>query len=239
MLKGLQKKGHKKPLLTSYISSYNPENDPEGRVKVPWLMNFDRFIPEGAVFFLPATIPGWEEMTEPIPGRFYSAHFAFSLGSFVKEVPHDPEYYFHGEEISIAVRAFTHGYDLFHPHQVVIWHYYTRSNQPRHWTDSKDWVKLDSASHTKVRKLLGIDGEKLTKRGKNKYGLGTERSLKEYEKYAGVLFKKRQVQQYTLDCNYPPNPSYSNDSDYTKSFLSYFLCHLRNVNFLYYGKVQM
>ena len=46
MLKGLQKKGHKKPLLTSYISSYNPENDPEGRVKVPWLMNFDRFIPE-------------------------------------------------------------------------------------------------------------------------------------------------------------------------------------------------
>ena len=37
MLEGLIEKGHKKPLLTSYISSYNPENDPEGRVNVPWL----------------------------------------------------------------------------------------------------------------------------------------------------------------------------------------------------------
>ena len=53
MLKGLQDKGHEKPLLTSYISSYNPETDPEGRVQVPWKMNFDRFIPEGAIFFLP------------------------------------------------------------------------------------------------------------------------------------------------------------------------------------------
>jgi hypothetical protein len=85
-------------------------------------MVFDRFIPEGAVFFLPSSIPNWETLTEPIPSRFYSAHFCFTLGQFTKEVSHDPEFYFHGEEISIAVRAFTHGYDLFHPHKLVIWH---------------------------------------------------------------------------------------------------------------------
>ena len=79
MLEGLIEKGHKKPLITSYISSYNPENDPEGRVNVPWLMNFDRFIPEGAIFFLPATIPNWETLTEPVPTRFYSAHFRIQL----------------------------------------------------------------------------------------------------------------------------------------------------------------
>ena len=32
-LKGLQKKGHKKPLLTAYIPSYDPANDPAVRVK--------------------------------------------------------------------------------------------------------------------------------------------------------------------------------------------------------------
>ena len=62
MVKQLQKKGFQKPLLTGYVSSFNPENDPEERVKDPLRMVFDRFIPEGAVFFLPETIPGWEKL---------------------------------------------------------------------------------------------------------------------------------------------------------------------------------
>ena len=128
MILQLQSKGHKKPLLTGYIPSFDPDKDPEARVQEPWKMNFDRFIPEGAVFFLPATIDDWRERTEPIPARFYSAHFAFTVGEFCKEIQHDPNYYFHVEEISIAVRAFTHEYDLFHPHRVVIWHEYTRKS---------------------------------------------------------------------------------------------------------------
>jgi glycosyltransferase involved in cell wall biosynthesis len=107
MINQLKDKGHEKPLLTGYVSSFDPDNDPAARILKPWKMNFDRFIPEGAVFFLPATIDDHELRTEPIPARFYSAHFCFTLGSFVKEVPHDPEYYFHGEEISIAARAHT------------------------------------------------------------------------------------------------------------------------------------
>jgi hypothetical protein len=114
MLKDLQKKGYKKPLLTGYVSSFDPDNDPKGRVTEPWRMAFDRFTPEGCVFFLPETIPGWKDLKEPITARFYSAHFCFTLGEFSIEVQHDPEYYFHGEEISIAVRAYTYGYDLFH-----------------------------------------------------------------------------------------------------------------------------
>jgi len=108
MIKQLQDKGTPKPLLTGYVSSFDPDNDPAGRVNEPWRMAFDRFIPEGAVFFLPETIPGWKELKEPVTSRFYSAHFAFTLGQFSEEVQHDPEFYFHGEEISIAARAFTH-----------------------------------------------------------------------------------------------------------------------------------
>ena len=106
MLKQLQKKGHKKPLLTGYIPSYNPKNDPEERVDSPWKMDFDRFTPEGVIFFLPATIDDWKERNEPVPARFFSAHFTFTLGIFCNEVQHDPKYYFHGEEIALAVRAY-------------------------------------------------------------------------------------------------------------------------------------
>lgn len=220
MLEGLIEKGHKKPLLTSYISSYNPEKYPEGKVEVPWLMNFDRFIPEGAVFFLPATIPGWEDMTEPIPARFYSAHFAFSLGSFAVEVPHDPEYYFHGEEISIAVRAYTHGYDLFHPHKIIAWHEYTRKGRTKQWDDDKTWGNKNSSSHLRNRKLFEMDGlEKDIDFGI--YDFGTERTLEDYERYAGISFKKRAVQQYTLDSNFAPNPPLFGE-EFDDSFLSIF-----------------
>jgi len=220
MLKGLQEKGYEKPLLTSYISSYNPETDPDGRVQVPWKMNFDRFIPEGAIFFLPASIENHKELSEPITSRFYSAHFAFSLGSFVEEVPHDPEYYFHGEEISIAVRAFTWGYDLFHPHKVIAWHEYTRKGRTKQWDDDKTWGNKNSSSHLRNRKLFEMDGhEKDIDFGI--YDFGPVRTLEDYEKYAGISFKKRAVQKYTMDRGLPPNPQLS-DEEYDNSFMRIF-----------------
>ena len=149
MLDTLKKKGHKKPLLTSYIPSFDPDNDPNGRTNVPWQMNFDRFIPEGAVFFLPGGIPNWEKLNEPVPARFYSAHFCFAPGTFCKEVPHDPNYYFHGEEISIAARAYTCGYDLFHPHKIVCWHEYTRKGRTKQWDDDKKWHEKNTKRNTK------------------------------------------------------------------------------------------
>jgi len=223
MLKGLQKDGYNKPLLTGYVSSFDPDNDPEGRVTEPWRMVFDRFIPEGAVFFLPEVIPDWKKLKSPVPARFYSAHFCFTLGEFSKEVQHDPEFYFHGEEISIAVRAYTHGYDLFHPHRVMIWHEYTRKNRTKQWDDDKDWVNKNNRAHLKNRKLFSIDDEVFNPNDFGIYGFGTERSLKDYESYAGIRFSVRGVQQFTLDKKYPPNPNYyETEEEWEKSFSSIF-----------------
>jgi hypothetical protein len=221
MIKQLQKKGHKKPLLTGYVSSFDPDKDPEARIHIPWKMNFDRFIPEGAVFFLPASIDNYKELSEPIPARFYSAHFCFTLGQFCKEVPHDPEYYFHGEEISIAVRAFTNGYDLFHPHRVVVWHEYTRKGRTKHWDDDKNWCDKNNKCHLKNRQLFGMDGEEMKDFGV--YGFGKARTLEDYEKYSGLNFKKRAVQQYTIDNMLAPNPyPFKTKEEYEASFLKIF-----------------
>jgi len=221
MIKDLQGKGYKKPLLTGYVSSFDPDNDPKGRTQDPWRMTFDRFTPEGCVFFLPETIPGWKELKEPITARFYSAHFCFTLGQFATEVQHDPNYYFHGEEISIAVRAYTHGYDLFHSHKVLIWHEYTRKNRTKHWDVDKEWYLKNDASHKRNRELLGVDGEKFS--GDTSFYYGTERTIQDYEKYSGILFEKRAVQQYTIDKKYPPNPyEFKDEVEWKDSFLSIF-----------------
>ena len=221
MIKQLQKKGHKKPLLTGYVSSFDPENDPQGRVNEPWRMAFDRFTPEGVVFFLPEVIPGWKELKDPVPARFYSAHFAFTLGVFSTEVQHDPEFYFHGEEISISVRAYTHGYDLFHPHKVVIWHEYTRKGRTKQWDDDKEWHKKNTACHIKNRQLLGVDGEVYS--GDTSQFFGTERTIRDYERYAGLLFSKRAIQQETIDKKYPPNTyNYSSEEEWIDSFATIF-----------------
>jgi hypothetical protein len=209
--------GFKKPLLTAYLPSYEPNNDPKGRVMDPWKMNFDRYTPEGVVFFLPATIDEWRSLFLPIRARFYSAHFAFTTGDFSKEVMHNPEYYFHGEEISIAARAYTWGYDLFHPHKLVAWHEYTRNGRTKHWEDSSTWSTHNNNSLKINRELFGMDGHKQKDFGK--YGFGTVRTLEDYEKYSGLKFNIRGIQQHTLDNKYPPNPHYDNNLDYENSFV--------------------
>lgn len=207
MVKDLQKAGHKKPLLTAYVSSYSPANDPVDRAPDPWFLTFDRFTPQGAVFFIPSVIPAWKTRTLPYPSRFYSAHFAFTLGEFCKEVPHDPNYLFHGEEISIAARAYTWGYDLFAPHKPLVWHEYSRSHRPRKsWDDLQQWASWDVDSLARNRRLLNIDNERDPSEDFGEFGFGTVRTLQDYENYAGVQFSTRSVQQYTLDHKEPPNP---------------------------------
>jgi hypothetical protein len=224
------RKDSPKPLITAYLPSFNPENDPAGRVNIPWKMDFDRFIPEGAVFFRPSSIDEWKSLSKPVKARFYSAHFAFADGSFAEEVQHDPEYFFHGEEISISVRAFTHGYDLYHPHILVAWHEYTRVGRTKVWDDhvttnkkkgkiDLDWVERNNLCHKRNRILFGMDGEDPNQIDFGKYGFGSKRTVRQYEEYAGISFEHRGVQQETLDKKYPPNNlPYTTEEEWKNTF---------------------
>jgi glycosyltransferase involved in cell wall biosynthesis len=221
MIKQLQELGIPKPLLTGYVPSYDPNNDPEGRVRVPWRMVFDKFTSDGIVTFLPEILPEWENIHIPIPTRFYSAGFCFTLGDFVKEIQHNPKLYFYGEEITIAVRAFTYGYDLFHPHRVVLWHEYIRKNKKKHWDDDKKWSEKNKISIFLVKRLFGIDGEPMDEIG-SKYGLGNIRTLREYEKFAGIVFQNKMIHSETLNKKYPPNTEYDTEQEWLNSFTKNF-----------------
>lgn len=213
----LKRKGFKKPLITGYIPGYDPVTDTYINPGEVWTLAFNRFSPEGMLHLNPNTEPNPEQIHMPIRARLYSAHFAFAAGEFVKEVPHDPNMFFHGEEPSIAIRAWTHGYDLFHPHRCFVYHFYERPGYRRHWDDQGHRHKeLNDRAHDRFRKMLGIgcDVEDL-----GEYGLGKERSLQAYEKFAGIRFKDRRIQKYTLK-NYPPPNPYQ--VDYDESFLGFY-----------------
>ena len=94
-LNKLKKSGSKKPLLTAYLPSYDPEKDNEARLNDVWRMYFDRFMPEGPIFIFPESIQNWNKK-EPEKARFTSGHFIFTLGKFCEEVPYDQNLYFHG-----------------------------------------------------------------------------------------------------------------------------------------------
>lgn len=205
MLRDLQKAGAAKPLLTSYAPVYQPQEDPGGRGTVPFRLRFRKFSLDGPVEALPETMDDFATLSAPIPARFFSAHLAFTLGRFCEEVPHDPKLYFFGEEPTLAVRAFTHGYDLFHPHRIVLWHHYGRNEVPKHWGDHAQWPFHDQRSLQRVRQLLRID-DTPREIDFGSYGLGTVRSLRDYELYAGIHYGLRGVSDHALQNRLPPEP---------------------------------
>lgn len=220
------------PLICGYLPYYDPFNDPGARVKEPWLSEAASFYPFGTIFIRPSGIPNWESLTKPFPARFLSGHFAFGPNKWAKDVRHDPNIFFSGEELNLTVRSYTHGYDLFHPHRCVIWHATMRveRNGILVWDDQSKrgdtsfWSTQDTA-RSRIRQLLGVEnnGHDLTG-----YELGDVRTVRDYEKYAGINFKRRSFQKWTVDKKFPPNPLIENDEEWEKSFMFSFY-HLVNV----------
>ena len=119
----------------------------------------------------------------------------FTKGAFVKEIPYDPNYYFYGEELSLAMRAFTNGYSFFHIPDVPLFHLYTdTSNIPRklHWDPEDDqkravkWTELDKKSLNRLDDLFADKVEE-------PLNLGKERSLEDYALISGIDLKNNLV----------------------------------------------
>jgi|TARA_E500000331_G_C17176850_1_gene678722 hypothetical protein len=119
----------------------------------------------------------------------------FTKGAFVKEIPYDPNYYFYGEELSLAMRAFTNGYSFFHIPDVPLFHLYTdTSDIPRklHWDPEDDqkravkWTELDKKSLNRLDDLFADKVEE-------PLSLGKERSLEDYALISGMDLKNNLV----------------------------------------------
>lgn len=194
MLLSLEKVS-KKPIITAYCSVLdinkcnNLKNEP---LKI---VGYEEFSSDGNLMLKPHFIENHEKIKSPIPARFISGHFIFTRGNWIKECPYDPNLYFHGEEVSLSIRSFTNGYDLYHPDYTICWHEYIRAGNKKHWDDHKSddnlsWWKLDQKAKKRLRKLLmQEDNEENLER----YNIGNKRSFHDYELYTGIDFRNKKV----------------------------------------------
>jgi hypothetical protein len=127
-----------------------------------------------------------------------AAGMFFCEGKCLREVPYDPNLpnLFVGEEILHSARVWTAGYDIYTPTELVVYHLYTRSDQPHVWDDNKSYNDTDAFN--KVKLILGFDkdGNKVPEHVRSnidKYGLGQKRTLKEYLDFAGIDVENKRV----------------------------------------------
>jgi [Skp1-protein]-hydroxyproline N-acetylglucosaminyltransferase len=126
----------------------------------------------------------------PIPSLLWASGFSFSDALMMSEVPYDPllPFLFFGEEISMALRLYTHGYDFFSPQEAVVYHLWSRQHRPI-FQESEAVVReraiIKSESVGRVLKVLRGD----TSGTISNFGVGATRSIEDFEKKVGVSFR--------------------------------------------------
>ena len=129
---------------------------------------------------------------EFVEGFHVGGGFIFTLGRFVEAVPYDPYMYFHGEEQNLALRAYTHGWTIFHPldTNIPIFHLYKRAHQEHkthHWHPDHEaqrqvkWVNHQMRSEARLIALIRGELEA-------PFGLGTERSIEQFIAFSQINY---------------------------------------------------
>ena len=134
-------------------------------------------------------------VSRPLRGLLVGGGFIFSGSNFPKEIPYDEKLYFHGEELNLALRLFTNGWDIVHIPRIPVFHQYTDVNnltRKLHWNPEDEsnrpvkWYDLDKKSKQRLTDI--IKGE-IT----GTYGLGKKRSLQEFSELCGLDILNKEV----------------------------------------------
>lgn len=160
-------------------------------------------------------------------GMLLAAGNLFTYGKFVNEVKFDPTLYhlFNGEEILLALLAYTNGWDIYSPSSNNIYHEYNDGTQDRNsWFD--DNLKDDEGERTlesnaleKLKKILFDD-----KFSKNyKYGVGNKRKISDFWDELGWKDGKYTKEKFWCEkspiIDYPLIEEFTTDIPETNSYL--------------------
>lgn len=191
-----------KPILTQYPLEFDivPENKRGDSTNEKWqldkmrnglyIQKFDD--PDG--FTRIQSDYTKEIRKHPFKSVGWAAGFSFSKGEFVKEAGYDPytPFLFFGEEMDIAIRAFTHGWDFFSPSANVVFHNYKRDHRRTFW-EKPEQKPLEVLSRFRIYVKLGyISADSIPLKYRfilnkmEEYNIGTQRSIKDYEQLCGI-----------------------------------------------------
>lgn len=145
---------------------------------------------------------------QSLRGAFATPAFLFSSGKLINEVPSDPGLYFEQEEICYSARLFTHGWDVYHPTEQVVYHLYdttpVRFKRYKHWDNNAHWSVLNQSAMERRGHLLGqqIARSEAALKHIEKYSLGKARSLEQYAEFCGIDFASGTVSRRALTCGF-------------------------------------
>ena len=135
----------------------------------------------------------------PILQPFWSAAFSFARGHFVVNVPYDQfmTFLFSEEEISVALRGFSIGYDFYSPARNVCFHTFAngenkkdREKVPLFWENEKRYGEDADHFRSRVKAMIGLSPEKNVHAwnhvGKELYGLGGARKVTKFFDLYGI-----------------------------------------------------
>jgi len=134
---------------------------------------------------------------EPVLSPYWAAGWYFSRGHFVQNVPYDPNLpmVFQGEEISIGVRGFTHGYDFYTPGRSVCYHYYgkrpsLRGHEPpvvkKYWENSNHHQGSLKKAMRRLAGTIGMLPAGSSTEDVGPYGLGAVRPMEQFYKIYNI-----------------------------------------------------
>jgi glycosyltransferase involved in cell wall biosynthesis len=131
-----------------------------------------------------ASMP-WEDVEDNVNGdeMFYiGAGFIFSTTDIAKEIPYDEEIYFYGEEVSLALRAYTRGMRIVSPVSKAVYsHYdYTAMSRRLHWQDNPDWGLINLKAQDRLKRILSGD------KSFGVFGIESEQLFDQYQKITGI-----------------------------------------------------
>ncbi len=169
--------------------------------------------------FQPVSLGGWirnRNNVEPGPilNAIYTGNFLFASARMFDEVPFDPHVFFRGEEPLYSLRLWTHGWDLYQPDKVVIYHYWQSPGRDDGGAAYKKNLDINATNapeigRQRVMHVMGLgeakDPAALVEI--EKYGAGTERSTQDFWTFLDVDMEKKIIGEKAAKGRWTPYKS--------------------------------
>lgn len=128
---------------------------------------------------------------KPVNAVFVCPKFIFAPAQLLMDVPSDPGIYFNEEEISLSLRVWSYGWNVYTPVYPPLYHSFnnTGKKRPLHWQDNTNWADLQQQALNRYLELLsGANTD-----GASGFGLGRSRSRHSFMAFCGIDLAHKRV----------------------------------------------
>lgn len=198
LIRLLKECGDSKAILSGYPLDYEPyfrlisyddtftEKVPDDTALVSVFSRFDGDMPRFRGIFK-------HGVTSNIRGLFISGGCVFARSYLDKLCPSDPEMFFMADEFSMDIRYYTHGFNVYHPRFMPIWHLYGRTDgdtKAERFNTSD--ASCDIRREREKQRMKALLASSIT----SEFGIGTVRTVDDFLQHSGLDILHHTCQEF-------------------------------------------